>query len=226
MKVVADILNEREPSSILDTPSGHGWLKSLLNFNFSIDGIDLFENKPKGYDKFYNANLDNGIPNNLGKYEAIVSCEGIEHIGNPLLFLESIKDHLNHNGLIIISTPNTWYTGAKIKFFLNGFFPSFPCLIGKIHRGSHMHIMPWSYPQLYLYMKLSGYTNINLHSVAEKKPKHIHEYLLAIPQKLYCKNKYKKAQTKEEKDFWYDAGSSQSLYGRRLVVSAIYEADI
>lgn len=223
MPVVASILKEIEPSSILDAPSGNGWLPPLLTFDHYVDGIDLFENKPKGYRNFIKADLDFGIPDNLEKYKAIVSCEGIEHIGNPLLFITTAQKHLMNNGIIIITTPNAWYPAAKLKYLLNGFFPSFPCLVGKIYRGTHMHIMPWSYPQLFLYLKLAGYTNIRLHNVPGKKPKHLHERIIGFPQKLYCNNKYKKASNSEEKDFWNDAGSDQSLFGRGLVVSAIYK---
>jgi len=222
MPVVAKILNETNPVSVLDAPSGSGWLQPMLHFDHSIDGIDLFETKPSGYGNFTNSDLDKGIPDDLGKYEAIVSCEGIEHVGNPLLLLESMRSHLLNNGVVIITTPNIWFPGAKLKFHINGFFPSFPCLVGKIKRGTHMHIMPWSYPQLYLYMKLAGFSDIRLHPVDEKKPKHLYEYFLGAPQRLYCKNKKRKSKTSEESLFWENAGSVQSLHGRRLVVSAVY----
>ena len=225
MSAVADILNKVKPESILDAPSGKGWLHTLLTYNHRIDGVDLFETKPEGYSNFVNTDLDYGIPESEGKYGAIVSCEGIEHIGNPLLFLTSAKNILVDNGVIIITTPNIWYPGAKLKYFFNGFFPSFPCLTGKICRGSHMHIMPWSYPQLFLYLKLSGYSDIQLYDVPEKKPKYFYEYVLGSTQKLYCKRKYRKASSDEEKNFWKYAGSDQSLFGRKLVVSAVYHKD-
>jgi hypothetical protein len=40
--IVANILNELRPANILDAPSETGWLASLLKFNVSIDGLDLF----------------------------------------------------------------------------------------------------------------------------------------------------------------------------------------
>ena len=220
MPVVADILSEDNSKTILDAPSGNGWLLPLLVHNVEIDGIDLFEQKPDGYRDFIQENLDKGIPSSLPKYDAFVSCEGIEHIGNPLLFLETIKDHLNSNGLVIITTPNVWYPNAKIQYFLRGFSPSFPCLVGKIKKGMHMHIAPWTFPQLYLYLKLSGYSEIRLHNTADKKPKHFSEKILGIFQRLYCNHKKKRSKTSEEKDFWEMSGSRQSVYGRRLVVSA------
>ena len=221
MPVVADILNEIKPSVILDAPSGSGWLHPLLTYDHCIEGIDLFESQPEGYREFNNVDLDMWIPKSEIKYNAFVSCEGIEHIGNPLLFLSTAKNNLVNNGIIVITTPNIWYPGAKLKYLLNGFFPSFPCLTGKIHRGSHMHIMPWSYPQIFLYLQLAGYANIKLHEVPEKKPKHFYERIVGFPQMLYCKRKYNKSASNEEKNFWKYAGSEQSLFGRRLVISAI-----
>ncbi|WP_257263095.1 bifunctional 2-polyprenyl-6-hydroxyphenol methylase/3-demethylubiquinol 3-O-methyltransferase UbiG [Endozoicomonas sp. ONNA2] len=223
MPVVADILNARKPKRILDAPSGSGWLRSMLRFEHCIDGIDLFDARPDGYGDFLCADLDEGIPENLGGggYQAIVSCEGIEHIGNPLHFFSSARKHLSGDGLLIITTPNVWYPGAKLKYFGNGFFPSFPPLIGKIKRGTHMHITAWSFPQLHLFLTLAGYENIRLHDLPEeRKPRHFYERVLAVPQRIYCRNKAKKASSAEERQFWQDAGSDQSTLGRRLVVSA------
>jgi hypothetical protein len=83
-----------------------------------------------------------------------------------------------------------------------------------------MHITPWSFPQLFLYLKLAGYENIELHNTTDKKPQHFFEHIFGFPQKLYCKNKLKKSKSIEEKEFWKMSGSIQSIFGRRLVVSA------
>ena len=220
MPIVVEILNKQAPSTILDAPSGEGWLQTMLKFDTKIDGIDFFENKPNGYRDFQKADLDFGIPKILPKYDAVVSCEGIEHIGNPMLFLKTIKEHLNKNGAIIITTPNTWHPAAKIQYLIRGFFPSFPCLVGKIHRGTHMHITAWTFPQLFLYLSLAGYVDIESHEINEKKPNHFFERIFGLPQMLYCRNKYNKLKTKEEEIFWKMSGGRQSVFGRRLVVSA------
>jgi hypothetical protein len=84
-----------------------------------------------------------------------------------------------------------------------------------------MHIMPWSFPQLFLFLHLNGFEAITLHDIDEKKPKRMFERLFGIPQALYCRHKLNKSLTEEERTFWSFAGSEQSIYGRRLVVSAI-----
>lgn len=161
-----------------------------------------------------------GFPDDLGLYEAIVCCEGIEHFGNPGIFFTTAREHLVRGGRLIITTPNVWFPEARLQFFLRGFFPSFPCLVGRIKRGTHMHIMPWSFPQLFLFLRLNGFEKITLHDIDEKKPKRIYERLLGVPQALYCRHKRAKSHTEEERIFWSFAGSEQSIYGRRLVVSA------
>ena len=218
--VVASILNRLRPASILDAPSGNGWLKGLLRFETSIDGLDLFALPPEGYARFSNVDLDMGLPNDLGLYQAIVCCEGIEHFGNPNLFFKTAREHLAPGGKLIVTTPNIWFPAARLQFFLRGFFPGFPCLVGRIERGTHMHIMPWSFAQLYLFLRINGFGEITLHDIDEQKPKRMYERLLGLPQTLYCRHKRAKAQTEEERIFWSFTGSAQSIYGRRLVVSA------
>jgi len=220
MSIVANILAKLEPKTVLDVPSGGGWLIDLLSFDCEVDGVDLFDEPIKGYRNFQRYDLNDGLPIETLRYDAIVSCEGIEHLGNPLLFLSSINRHLNPEGILIITTPNIWSPSSKIKYLLRGFFPGFPNLAGKIKKGTHMHIMPWSFPWLYLYLKLTGFGNIKLHNVKEKKPRHIVEKIFGWPQTLYCNKNIKRATSDEIKDYWKDAGSSQSVYGRFLVVSA------
>ncbi len=221
MKTIVKVLESIKPKAILDIPCGNGWLAESLEFNFAIDGIDLYDSKPDNYRNFQNFDLDKGLPKNLLSYDAIVSCEGIEHLGNPLIFLQDINKHLNKEGILIISTPNIWNPASKLKFLFRGFFPSFPSLIGKIERGVHMHIMPWSFSSIYVFLKLAGFEKIKIHDVEEKKPKHFFEKIFGWPQKKYCMRKIRLAESKEEKEFWKNSGSIQSLYGRHLVVSAI-----
>jgi len=219
-KVVIEILNKLKPSTILDAPCGGGWLHEMLPYKAELDGIDLYDTPVAGYRQVVCGNLDAGIADNLPQYEAIACCEGLEHFGNPLLFLQTAKAHLLPKGLLIVTTPNIWYPAARLQYAMRGFFPSFPCLVGKIKLGSHMHIMPWSFPQLYLYLKLAGYENIQIHEEELSKPKHFWERFVALPQKLYCARRLKKSTSEEEKDFWRSASTDYSIFGRHIIVTA------
>jgi len=218
-KVVAAILNNKKPKTILDAPCGKGWLQQRLEYKADVDGIDLYDDPAGGYRTFSKVDLDEGIPESLPRYDSIVSCEGIEHIGNPALFLKTARQHLAPGGLLIITTPNVWYPEARLQYFLRGFFPGFPCRIGGIELGAHLHITPWSYPQLYLFLQLHGYRDIEIHQEPLSSNKHLFERLLALPQRLYCRSKINNSQG-QVREFWKAAASSPSLYGRHLIVTA------
>lgn len=218
--VVARLLAEKRPATVLDAPCGSGWLRGALAFPCEIDGLDLYGAAPAGYRRFAAADLDQGLPDMPGSYDAVVSCEGLEHLANPGAFLASAHRRLAPGGLLVVSTPNVWYPEARLQYLLRGFFPSFPSLAGKVKRGTHMHLVPWSFPQLHLFLTLAGFGAIRLHDVDEPKPKRLYENLLGWPQSLYCASKARKAGG-ETRDYWRQAGSRQSVYGRRLVVSAI-----
>lgn len=221
MPVVAAILKSRPVASVLDAPSGSGWLRERLDGNVVLDGLDLYEAQPDGYRSFRPADLDRGFPDDLPTYDAVVSCEGLEHVGNPELFLRTAAARLNPGGTVIITTPNTWHPAARLQYFTRGFFPGFPSLAGRIEKGTHMHIAPWTFPHLYLYLSLVGFKNITLHDVDEPKPRRAHEKLFGVFGKGYCASRKKKARNDEERQFWVQAASPQSIYGRRLVVSGI-----
>jgi len=127
---------------------------------------------------------------------------------------------LEENGLFVVTTPNIWNSASKIQFLTRGFFPGFPCLAGKIQRGTHMHITPWSFAHLYLYLTLAGFRDIQLHEEELSKAKHFWEIPLAMPQKLYAKGKLRRAANEEELSFWEICGSPRSIYSRHLIVTA------
>lgn len=222
-EVVAKFLNTYRPRSILDVPCGKGWLSKRLNYTADIDGIDLYTKPEQGYRHLQKTDLDDGLPKDIPSYDCIVSCEGVEHFANPGLFFRSSYQHLNPGGTLLITTPNIWYPMARLQYLFRGFFPGFPCLVGRIQKGQHMHIMPWSFPQLYLYLTLYGYTHIQLHNEALSHAKHNIEKLFALPQRLYCKRKAQKCTKqgkKEERRFWELCLKTPSLLSNHLIVTA------
>lgn len=218
--IVCGLVRETDARQVLDMPSGSGWLAKDLNApEIAIDGIDLFDNRPGGYRNFMQADLDDGIPASLGQYDMIVSCEGFEHIANPGLILKTALQHLKPGGTLVITTPNTWHAASRLKMLLRGFYPGFPA-IPETRRGMHMHIMPWSWPQLHLHLSLAGFTGIRLHPCFEEQRIRLFDRLMAIPLKLYCRKYARRAGNAQVKEFWETAASPGSLYAQRMVVSA------
>ncbi len=206
--------------SALDAPSGGGWLRKALKADAQMDGIDLYDESGEGYRNFWKHDLDRGLPADCGVYDAVLSCEGLEHVGNPLLLLRDAYAHLKPGGLVVVTTPSVWYPQARLQYLYKGFFPSFPPLAGRVVPGSHMHITPWNYPQLWTYLKLAGFEQIELLPEPELSGKHLHERILAWPARWWCRRKLRKAATAEEKDFWSTCASDTALLGRHMIVVA------
>jgi SAM-dependent methyltransferase len=185
-----------------------------------IDGIDLYEGTPPGYRRVWTFDLNRGLPDDCGPYDLVCCCEGLEHVGNPLLLLQAIHDRLLPGGRIVVTTPNVWYLQARLQYFARGFFPSFPCLVGKIVYGSHMHIMPWTWPQLHLYLKLAGFHDIQLIPEPLSAAKHLHEKILCLPSHLYSRRRALKSRTDEEREFWRTTASKAAHLSRHLIVTA------
>ncbi len=82
-KALVNFLASQSFKTVLDVPSGSGWLKKMLPPNNIMDGIDLFEEKPLGYRNFWKYDLDDGLPEINESYDLICCCEGIEHVGKP-----------------------------------------------------------------------------------------------------------------------------------------------
>jgi hypothetical protein len=87
-----------------------------------------------------------------------------------------------------------------------------------------MHITPWSYSQLYVYFKLAGFQAPEIVPEPLYRSTHIHERLLGLPAKWYCRGKLRKARNQEERDYWSAAGSVESLLGRHLIVTAVKDS--
>lgn len=221
MPVVVSLLAALGAHRILDVPSGSGWLAQLAGSAAILDGIDLYAAVPDGYRNVQVHDLNSGLPGAVktGDYDAFVSCEGLEHVSNPLLLLADAWQALRPGGLIVVTTPNTWNPAAKLQYLTRGFFPGFPSLVGRIQPGTHMHVMPWNYASLHLHLTLAGFDSISIHEVAGPQPKHALEWLLGWPSWMYCHHRLRSSGSEEERLFWRAAGSRASLFGRRLVVS-------
>jgi SAM-dependent methyltransferase len=219
-QALVGFLRDRKFAAVLDVPCGEGWLLEAFGGRAAVDGIDLYAEGAPGYRSFWKHDLDHGLPADCRDYDLICCCEGIEHVGNPLQLLRDFHRSLREGGLLVITTPNVWYPQARLQYAFRGFFPSFPPLVGKVKPGTHMHITPWSYPQLYLFLKLADFNLPRLIPEPLSRPKYFFERILGLPSKWYCAGKARRAASEEEREFWQQAGSVQSRLSRHLMVAA------
>ena len=92
--------------------------KNVLGVDLSEEGIKIL--KGEGY------NVDVANAENLDlnqKFDVIIAGELIEHLSNLHGFLNSVKKHLNDDGLFVFTTPNVFYL-RQILFLLLRKYPS------------------------------------------------------------------------------------------------------
>ncbi len=123
---------------VLEIGSGFG----LFAFGAKLNTFDIecIESDPISCDfltnelgvKAYNTDKPEVIIKDLGKYDAIVIWQAIEHIPSCWELLKQVPHHLNDNGILIISTPNP----DSIQFRLFGKYWS------HLDAPRHLHLIP------------------------------------------------------------------------------------
>ena len=93
------------------------WVHNFLKDNSNVLGIDILADDVKMLvANGYNMKVANAETFKLKKkFDVIFAGELIEHLSNPGLFLQQSKKHLRENGILIITTPNTFYTPRLLE---------------------------------------------------------------------------------------------------------------
>jgi 2-polyprenyl-3-methyl-5-hydroxy-6-metoxy-1,4-benzoquinol methylase len=117
-EVVLAWLKNKKVSTVLDAPSGDGWLVEGLRAQSqgeAFDGIDLYEESAEGYRRIWKFDLNDGLPAECDSYDLVCCCEGIEHVGNPLLLLQAFRRVIRPDGCLVVTTPSVWYPQARLQ---------------------------------------------------------------------------------------------------------------
>jgi len=222
--VVLSILRQHGARVVLDMPCGSGWLGQAMAAGKlqldALDGLGLWEFPAADlpYRHVREHDLDTPLAGAAG-YDAIVCAEAIHLLRNPGLMLDGAFRALRPGGRLILTTPNTWRVGSRLAYLTRGFHYGFSPMVGK-RRGDYVTYVPWSFPQLHLFLAHQGFGEIVLHEVDEPKPKYLVEHLAGLPARAYCRSHERAASSADERDYWRQAGSRQALYGRWLMMSA------
>lgn len=96
---------------VLDIASGEGYgtyalskvAKSVIGVDISSEAINFARRK---YDLDFRVGGADAIPVESGTVDAVVSFETIEHVSDPIQFLNEASRVLSPQGVLIISTPN------------------------------------------------------------------------------------------------------------------------
>lgn len=113
--------------SVLDIGCGTGaWLNRLRQAGWSnLTGIDLDPPESRAGIRFSRFDLNTGDARRIGKFELITCIEVIEHLENVGRLLDLVRDALDHDGLLILTTPNVESLRARVRSLVKGELPSF-----------------------------------------------------------------------------------------------------
>lgn len=116
---------------VLEIGAGYGETLFYLKKNkiaAEVVGVDLFEDKNnkqnyKPLDNLIFGNIEEiDLPQYENYFDLILLPDVLEHLFEPKMVLNKIKEYLNTNGKIIVSMPNFRHYSALIKIFIKGDF--------------------------------------------------------------------------------------------------------
>jgi glycosyltransferase involved in cell wall biosynthesis len=113
-------LSAKPPIRVLDLGCADGRLSELIKAcGHRVTGVDI--RKADGIsdrvDHFVEANLDDGIPPEVGAgYDVVLAADVLEHVRDPMRLLTSARRALNPTGTIVASIPNFshWYPRTRV----------------------------------------------------------------------------------------------------------------
>jgi glycosyltransferase involved in cell wall biosynthesis len=119
--VILSWLERLGPGRMLDLGCSGGLLAERARaLGHRVVGVDVLElPQARGrFDHFIQANLDHGLPDEVaaaGPYDIVLAGDVLEHVREPGLLLEQVRNVLLPRGALIVSVPNFghWYVRAR-----------------------------------------------------------------------------------------------------------------
>ena len=102
-------VKDKKSSKILEIGCGLGYFTySLRKANYNVIGLDISQTAVnEAFGEYYIcSDLFDFVKSNPEQFDIVILTEVIEHIDQPVEFIESIKKLLRTGGLVIITTPN------------------------------------------------------------------------------------------------------------------------
>lgn len=85
--------------------------------------------------------LNDAAPTNVSKAGLVIFLEVLEHLGNPLLGIQNIANHIEKGGILILTTPNPQSSKNRLNLLRKGTLYAFQ----EKHLEEHHVFTPWEH---------------------------------------------------------------------------------
>jgi SAM-dependent methyltransferase len=168
-----DLFHQTERGLLLDIPAGAGDESArLARMGFRVVSVDLFPPARPGApaERWICADGNQPLPIRSGRFDAVLSREGIEHFENQAGFVRECARVLRPGGRLVITTPNIMHLSARASAMLTGQRTMRRGLVNEVEtlrgragsRFYHGHMFLIDYFRLRYLMRLAGLGRIEI----------------------------------------------------------------
>lgn len=141
--------NQTTNHFISDIGAGYGHMQQKIE---AVGGIWQPFDYVKKMDFSIIWDLNNAAPENTAKAGLVIFLEVLEHLGNPLLGIQNIANHMEKGGILILTTPNPQLSKNRINLLLKGTLYAFQ----EKHLEEHHVFTPWEHVVRY-FLESAGF---------------------------------------------------------------------
>lgn len=222
-KVMDHFNGNLQGKMVLDIPAGNGWIGDELGkIGCKVISADINDERPD----FTPVDMEKTLPFLDASFDAVICCEGIEHVFSPFHLFSELQRILRPSGILIVTTPNIQNLYSRIQYLCTGYLFQFDPFDKTVLNSGQLfdkgHVSPVGLTQLIYW---SEYFNLRINEPSGSRYKKRWLLPLLLPVimfgKLWAWNDWKKTINDDKRKFIIDfLFSTPVLLSRSVIFSA------